>query len=901
MNLNLTKPSFDREELEAVRKTLESGWVIRGPETSAFEEEFAKYMGAKYAIATNGCTMALYLVLREMNLRSDDEVIVPSLTWSATASAVINAGGKPVFADVRESDWCLDPEDVKRKITKHTKLVIPVHYAGRYAKGFSAQGGSASGGENFSVPVMYDSAHRVEKGDFKGTTSCYSFYAVKNMTTIRGGMILTDDPKKAEWYRKGVHGGLTKDTRARYEGAQKQNDASSFYYEVEFPGWNFDMTDIEAAVGRVQLRKLPRLNARRNAIVSKYNRAFGLKNTGNHLYPITVPNRDEFLLKMKEAGIQCGIHYLPLHQMTAYKQYAKGAIPATEKIGAHTVSLPLHAMLTDKEVNYVIKCVNKLLREQVSDGRGIGRSLASPPSLPVRNETSWHQSERSKFSGFLEKAKDYLYSFTYSSREKVKIKPHDPRTAKIAALLVQKIREIYPTLPVYFIGSSRLQIAGLRDIDLLAESTSANFDRYVPGLEKIFGRPSKRAGKFIEWKGNVQGYHVEFTLYDRSVSAFRQHIRNFEILQKDYRLRRAYEAVKKSADRLSVRDYERIKNKFLNGVATTRVTDYIPRSAGEVLEGPGGKHGDLKGQRLPTVSVGVTAYNEQKNIRRLLESLKNQEQTGFRLGEIIVISDGSTDSTVSEAKKVKSPYVKIIKETERAGQQSRQNQILRFFKGDILVLLEADVLPRGNNYLSQLIRPLAMSPDSRVVMAVGDDTPVRPRGVYERMLYSGTQFKKHLAASWKGGNNIYSCGGHSGKALARHFAKSLRFPKAVPEDAYIYMALKKSGLHFVKTYEAVAYMRNVSNFSDRLKQARKYLSGKGSLENYFPSDSLKMEYAIPRLQMFKTFARFLLQEPIWIALYFIDVLLVRSLLWAGGRTKFQPLYEPYYSSKDLTA
>ena len=555
MNLNLTKPSFDREELEAVRKTLESGWVIRGPETSAFEAEFAKYMGAKYAIATNGCTMALYLVLKEMNLRSDDEVIVPSLTWSATASAVINAGAKPVFADVRNGDWCLDPEDVRRKITKKTRLVIPVHYAGRYARGY----------ENFPVPVMYDNAHRVEKGDFKGTTSCYSFYAVKNMTTIRGGMILTDDPKKAEWYRKGVHGGLTKDTRARYEGAQKQNDASSFYYEVEFPGWNFDMTDIEAAVGRVQLRKLPKLNARRNAIVSKYNRAFGLRNTGNHLYPITVPNRNEFLLKMKEAGIQCGIHYLSLHQMTAYKQYAKGALPVTEKIGVHTVSLPLHAMLTDKEVNYVIRHVIKILGEQENGGRGIARRPAVPPS-PSRRDNTASQTPRSKFAGIYERAKAYLYSYTLSSNKKVRIQPYDPRTAKIAAALVQKIRGIYPALPVHFIGSSRLKIAGMRDIDLLAESTRENLKRYVLGLERILGAPNKRRAKFIEWKFNVQGYYVEFTLYDRSVSAFRQHLRNYETLSRNYRLRLAYEKIKKSADGLSIRAYEQRKVKFLRGI-----------------------------------------------------------------------------------------------------------------------------------------------------------------------------------------------------------------------------------------------------------------------------------------------------------------------------------------------
>ncbi len=349
LKITLTKPSIDEREIQAATDVLRSGWLIRGMQTKLFEEEFASYIGAKYAVATNGCTMALFLGLSQMNLKKTDEVIVPSLTWSATASSVISAGGTPVFADVKPDTWCLDPEDVKRKITKNTKLVIPVHFAASYAEGF----------ENFEIPVMYDSAHRVKRRDFKGIASCYSFYAVKNMTTIRGGMIVTDDEEAAKWYRMGCHGGIAKDTLARYQGAQNKVDVSSFYYEIEVPGWNFDMTDVEAAIGRVQLSKVEDLDAKRNELVKKYNEALGLNNTGNHLYPILVENRDEFLINMKLAGIQCSIHYLPLHLMKGYAPYRKETLPVTEHIGNHCVSIPLYADMTDEELQYIIEQVKK--------------------------------------------------------------------------------------------------------------------------------------------------------------------------------------------------------------------------------------------------------------------------------------------------------------------------------------------------------------------------------------------------------------------------------------------------------------------------------------------------------------------------------------------------------------
>lgn len=343
-NINLTKPNIGSLEINAASAVLKSGWLIRGKQTKLFEQEFAQFANCQYAVATNGCTMALYLAIKKMNLKAIDEVIVPSLTWSATAASVIHAGATPVFADVKADTWCLDPEDVRRKITKRTKLVIPVHFAGRYARGF----------EKFPVPVIFDSAHRIEKNDFKNIVSCHSFYAVKNMTTVRGGMILTDNKKDYDWYLMAVHGGLNKDTQGRYEGVKKHNSASNFYYEVDTPLWNFDMTDVEAAIGRVQLKKVQKLNRKRKQIVAKYNKAFGIKNKGNHLYPILVKNRDQFLINMKKANIQCGIHYIPLHTMKGYRNYYRDKLPATEFIGNHCATLPLYPTLTEKEIKYII-------------------------------------------------------------------------------------------------------------------------------------------------------------------------------------------------------------------------------------------------------------------------------------------------------------------------------------------------------------------------------------------------------------------------------------------------------------------------------------------------------------------------------------------------------------------
>jgi dTDP-4-amino-4,6-dideoxygalactose transaminase len=346
--INLTKPSITEQELEAVTTTLKSGWLIRGRETQAFEEEFAALMGARYAVATVGCAMALWLGLKEMKLNPGDEVIVPSFTWTATASMVIQAGGTPVFADIHPETWCLDPEDVRRKIIAKTRLVIPVHYAARYATGF----------ENFETPVFFDAAHRIGRNLFDGHESAHSFYAVKNMTTIRGGAILTNDDAKYRYYRMLSSGGVNKDTLSRYQGANKL-DVSSFYFEVEVPSWNFDMPNVDAALGRVQLKKVASFNKKREEIVATYNTELGLTRTGNHLYPLLVENRDEFLLSMKQAGIQCAIHYLPLHRMKAYANLNTTVLPNTEFVGDNCVSIPLYPDMNYEDIEYVITHVKK--------------------------------------------------------------------------------------------------------------------------------------------------------------------------------------------------------------------------------------------------------------------------------------------------------------------------------------------------------------------------------------------------------------------------------------------------------------------------------------------------------------------------------------------------------------
>lgn len=338
-----SKTVIGKEEIEAVTRILKSGWLTMGEETLAFEEEFANYVGTKFAVALNSCTAGLFLSLKALEIGEGDEVIVPSFTFASTVNVIIHSGAKPVFADIKKNDFTLDPESVEKLITKKTKGVIPVHYAGR--KAFV----------DYDIPIVEDSAHLIPKSGASKNLTAYSFYATKNMTTGEGGMITTNDEKIAEWLKKARLHGMSKDAWKRYENKGK------WRYDVEFAGYKYNTTDLNSALGRIQLKRLPILQKKRTELVDFYNRLLGFNNTGNHLYPILVEKRDKFIEYMANHDVQCSVHFIPVHEMTAYKNY-KVDLPNTKYIGDRVVTLPLHPLLAEKDIEYIAKLVNTFLK-----------------------------------------------------------------------------------------------------------------------------------------------------------------------------------------------------------------------------------------------------------------------------------------------------------------------------------------------------------------------------------------------------------------------------------------------------------------------------------------------------------------------------------------------------------
>lgn len=335
MKIPFFKPYFGEEEKKAVCDVLDSGWVVMGEKTQEFEEKFAEYVGAKHAAFVDSCTSALDLALKYLiifkKLSQNYPFEVPSLTFTSTAEVVVHNGLNIEFGDV-EKDFCLE--------TPHLDS-LPVHLTGNKAK---------------EGALIYDSAHRIEKDDMKDEGNslwCYSFYATKNMTTVQGGMVATNNKESYEWLKMARDHGLDLGTKERYTAKYKQ-------YDVKFVGWREKSDDMHAAIGLEQLKKLPWMTQQRNRIVDAYNGILGLKRTGNHVYPILVEKRDEFMEYMHQQGIQCTIHFRPLHQMTAYKPYYHGEpLPNTEYMGERIVSIPMFPTMTDEQIEYVAEKVKK--------------------------------------------------------------------------------------------------------------------------------------------------------------------------------------------------------------------------------------------------------------------------------------------------------------------------------------------------------------------------------------------------------------------------------------------------------------------------------------------------------------------------------------------------------------
>ena len=345
----IASPQLGSEERAAVDRVLQSGIIAQGPEVAKFEDEFAKMCGVKYAVATSNGTTAGHLVMIASGIGPGDEVITTPFTFFATASVIIMAGAKPVFVDVEEDGFCLNPNQVESAITEKTKAIQPVHLYGELADMPSLL--EISKKNNLVLIEDSAQAHSADSWDGKagsfGNAGWFSFYPTKNMTTSEGGIITTNSEEFSSH---------CKVLRAHGMTAQ--------YQHSEF-GYNYRMTDISAAIGRVQLTKLDKFNSRRREIANKYNASFSkyVKVPENrrghvfHQYTILCNQRDELKEHLSEKGVGSGIYYPTLLYNYAPMSEFEADCPNAKRLTELSLSLPVHPGLSDSDVSKVIDSV----------------------------------------------------------------------------------------------------------------------------------------------------------------------------------------------------------------------------------------------------------------------------------------------------------------------------------------------------------------------------------------------------------------------------------------------------------------------------------------------------------------------------------------------------------------
>jgi len=370
-SINLFKPKIYEESIEAVTEVLRSGWTGLGPKTKKFENDFSKYVNSKYAVGMNSATSALHLAMKLINLKEGDEIITSPITFVSTNHAILYEKGVPVFADVQKDTINIDPEDIKRKITKKTKAIICVHFGG-YPCDMDEIHKIA---RDYDLYVIEDCAHATGssyKGQKIGSISsinCFSFHSVKNLSICDGGAITTnselynDRLKKLRWL------GINKSTHDRTkEDGKEKSIIYSWKYDVDEIGYKYHMNDIMASIGIEQLKYVEKDNDRRREIASIYNE--GLRNidgiellnykddriTSRHLYVMKVDRRDKLIMHLKNNGIAPGVHYL---RNDYYNMYDKTHLSNVDEIQDKIISLPLHLHLTNEEVEYVINTIKK--------------------------------------------------------------------------------------------------------------------------------------------------------------------------------------------------------------------------------------------------------------------------------------------------------------------------------------------------------------------------------------------------------------------------------------------------------------------------------------------------------------------------------------------------------------
>lgn len=340
MQIPFCKPYISEAEQRNAMKAVSSGWLTTGPITEMVEKMIAEYVGAKYVVLVSSCTAALGLSYQyykqKYGFKDGFKVLTPALTFAATSTEIVHAGGVPVFGDVNK-EMLLVPDGIDYD------MVATVHLTGKKAS------------TEYPVPVIEDSAHLFEKDQCKDNPNlvCFSFYATKNLTMGEGGAIATNDEATYNWLKKARHHGISKDGWKRYEVG------GEWRYDIEFIGWKCNPSDILASLLSIQIAKADVIEKERKRVVDLYNGFLELKNKGLHLYPVLVEDQDKFIKFMAEKGVQCSVHFQPLHLMTAFKKYKIKQLINTEYFGQHMVSLPLYPDLR----NYEIEKICKLTKE----------------------------------------------------------------------------------------------------------------------------------------------------------------------------------------------------------------------------------------------------------------------------------------------------------------------------------------------------------------------------------------------------------------------------------------------------------------------------------------------------------------------------------------------------------
>jgi len=368
-------PYVDGKDITEIKKAASSSFLTNGPKLDSFEQKFKKFTKSKYAVGVSNATSALYLSLKALGIKKNDEVIIPDLTFAATANSVLQTGATPVLADINEETLNISTESIIKNISKKTKAIIPVHLAGTPCDMQKIMRIAKSN----SLKVIEDCAHGIgtsynkkHVGNF-GNAGCFSFYPTKNLTTIEGGMVITNDKKIADFIQLARNHGMSRSLMSRY------STGKPWEYDIKNIGYNYRLDEIRSALGISQLQKLTILNKKRLIAFRYYNKELknisglivpdekNFKNNSCHLYIVRITSdakitRDKLFYSLQKKGIGSSVHYKPLHEFTLFRKKgtSRDSLSISKRMYKEILSLPMYPQLTRHSQDYVIKSIKNI-------------------------------------------------------------------------------------------------------------------------------------------------------------------------------------------------------------------------------------------------------------------------------------------------------------------------------------------------------------------------------------------------------------------------------------------------------------------------------------------------------------------------------------------------------------